>query len=65
MGLTQPKVSALLRGELSNISERKLMDCLNRLGYDIEIRLHATRAPVRRRSGGGPAPVGHLTPTRA
>ena len=37
MGTTQPKVSALLRGEFSNLSERKLMDCLNRLGYDIEI----------------------------
>lgn len=31
MGLTQPKVSSLLRGEFSNFSERKLMDCLNRL----------------------------------
>jgi hypothetical protein len=59
MGLTQRKVSALLRGELSNISERKLMDCLNRLGYDIEIRLHATRAPVGRRSGAGRAPYAH------
>ena len=39
MGITQPKVSALLRGELSNLSERKLMDCLNRLGYDIEIKV--------------------------
>ena len=39
MGLTQPKVSSLLRGEFSNFSERKLMDCLNRLGYDIEIQL--------------------------
>ena len=39
MGITQPKVSALLRGELSNLSERKLMDCLNRLGYNIEIKV--------------------------
>ena len=39
MGISQPKVSALLRGDFSNLSERKLMDCLNRLGYDIEIRL--------------------------
>ena len=37
MGITPPNVSALLRGEFSNLSERKLMDCLNRLGYDIEI----------------------------
>jgi predicted XRE-type DNA-binding protein len=39
MGIAQPKVSAMLRGDFSNLSERKLMDCLNRLGYDIEIRL--------------------------
>jgi predicted XRE-type DNA-binding protein len=39
MGIVQPKVSALLRGNFSNLSERKLMDCLNRLGYDIEIKV--------------------------
>ena len=47
MGLTQPKVSALLRGDLSNLSKRKLMDCLNRIGYDIEIRVK----PAIRRTG--------------
>jgi predicted XRE-type DNA-binding protein len=46
MGITQPKVSDLLRGEFSNFSERKLMDCLNRLGYDIEIRVKPTSDPV-------------------
>jgi len=46
MGLTQPKVSDLLRGEFSNFSERKLMDCLNRLGYDIEIRVKPARNGV-------------------
>lgn len=46
MGLTQPKVSSLLRGEFSNFSERKLMDCLNRLGYDIEIRVRKTTEAV-------------------
>ncbi|WP_454692165.1 helix-turn-helix domain-containing protein [Achromobacter aloeverae] len=46
MGLTQPKVSALLRGEFSDFSERKLMDCLNRLGYDIEIRVHPAQEPL-------------------
>jgi len=46
MGLTQPKVSSLLRGEFSNFSERKLMDCLNRLGYDIEIRVKETAKPI-------------------
>ena len=39
MGLTQPKVSGMMRGDFSNLSERKLMDCLTRLGYDIEIKI--------------------------
>jgi predicted XRE-type DNA-binding protein len=39
MGIPQPKVSGLMRGDFSNLSERKLMECLNRLGYDIEIKL--------------------------
>ena len=28
MGITQPKVSDMMRGDFSNLSERKLMDCL-------------------------------------
>lgn len=39
MGITQPKVSDMMRGDFSNLSERKLMDCLIRLGYDIEIKV--------------------------
>jgi predicted XRE-type DNA-binding protein len=39
MGISQAKVSEMLRGDFSNLSERKLMDCLNRLGYDIEIKV--------------------------
>jgi predicted XRE-type DNA-binding protein len=39
MGISQAKVSGLMRGDFSNLSERKLMECLNRLGYDIEIKL--------------------------
>jgi len=39
MGISQPKVSRMMRGEFANLSERKLMDCLNRLGYDIQIRV--------------------------
>ncbi|WP_431257027.1 helix-turn-helix domain-containing protein [Roseateles chitinivorans] len=46
MGISQPKVSGMLRGDFSNLSERKLMDCLNRLGYDIEIKVTPTREPV-------------------
>jgi predicted XRE-type DNA-binding protein len=46
MGITQPKVSGLLRGDFSNLSERKLMDCLNRLGYDIEIKVRPSTEPL-------------------
>jgi predicted XRE-type DNA-binding protein len=46
MGLPQPKLSGLLRGDFSNVSERKLMDCLNRLGYDIEIKIKPASKPV-------------------
>jgi predicted XRE-type DNA-binding protein len=50
MGLSQPKVSGLMRGDFSNISETKLMECLNRLGYDIEIKLSPAANPVGQRS---------------
>jgi predicted XRE-type DNA-binding protein len=46
MGITQPKVSGMLRGDFSNVSERKLMDCLNRLGYDIEIKVKPAAEPL-------------------
>ncbi len=46
MGITQPKVSDMMRGDFSNLSERKLMDCLNRLGYDIEIKVKQASKPV-------------------
>jgi len=44
MGITQPKVSDMMRGDFANLSERKLMDCLTRLGYDIEIRIQPAKA---------------------
>ena len=46
MGVTQPKVSGMMRGDFSNLSERKLMECLNRLGYDIEIKVKPASAPI-------------------
>jgi predicted XRE-type DNA-binding protein len=49
MGISQPKVSGLMRGDFTNLSETKLMECLNRLGYDIEIRLQPAEEPVGRR----------------
>lgn len=46
MGIPQPKVSKLMHGDCFNVSERKLMDCLKRLGYDIEIRVKPATEPV-------------------
>ncbi|WP_372443875.1 helix-turn-helix domain-containing protein [Acidithiobacillus ferriphilus] len=46
MGIPQPKVSGMMHGNFINLSERKLMDCLNRLGYDIEIKVRPAVAPV-------------------
>ncbi|AWK15606.1 helix-turn-helix transcriptional regulator [Candidatus Fukatsuia symbiotica] len=46
MGITQSKVSGMLRGDFSNLSERKLMNCLNRLGYDIEIKVKPAAASL-------------------
>ena len=46
MGITQPKVSDMMRGDFTNLSERKLMDCLTRLGYDIEIKVRPSKAEL-------------------
>ena len=46
MGISQPKVSDMVRGDFTNLSERKLMDCLTRLGYDIEITVRPAKAEV-------------------
>jgi predicted XRE-type DNA-binding protein len=37
LGLTQPKLSKILRGAFCGVSERRLLDCLTRLGRDVEI----------------------------
>lgn len=37
LGLTQPKLSNILRGQFHGVSERRLIECLNRLGQDVEI----------------------------
>jgi predicted XRE-type DNA-binding protein len=46
MGITQPKVSDMMRGNFTNLSERKLMVCLTRLGYDIEISVRPAKAEI-------------------
>ena len=39
MGIDQPKVSALLRGRLTNFSSERLMRLLTALGQDVEITI--------------------------
>ena len=49
LGLTQPKVSAMLRGQFRGFSERRLIDCLTSLGRDVQIVIK--EAPRRRAAG--------------
>ena len=37
LGLTQPKLSNILRRQFHRVSERRLIDCLTRLGRDVQI----------------------------
>jgi predicted XRE-type DNA-binding protein len=49
LGLTQPKVSALLKGRFRGISEHRLLECLTRLGRDVHIVIKP--APRNRSTG--------------
>ena len=49
LGLTQPKVSALLKGRFRGVSERRLLECLTRLGQDVHI---VVKPAPRSRSNG-------------
>lgn len=37
--IPQPRLSKILRGQFLNISESKLLHCLNKLGFDIQIKV--------------------------
>jgi predicted XRE-type DNA-binding protein len=37
LGMTQPKLSKMLRGQFRGISEAKMLECLARLGRDVQI----------------------------
>ena len=50
MGISQAKVSGIIRGDFHNLSETKLMECLNKLGYDIEIKVRPAKEPIGRRT---------------
>ena len=48
IGLDQPKVSRLLRGQLSGFSVDRLFAVLNRLGHSVEVRISAkAKAPKK------------------
>lgn len=42
LGISQPKLSGLLRGQFRGISESKMLECLTRLGRDIQIVVKST-----------------------
>ena len=43
LGIKQPHVSALMRGQSGNFSVERLMDFLTALGQDVEITVRPTR----------------------
>lgn len=49
LGIPQPKLSNMLRGQFRGISETKMMECLTRLGRNIEI---VVKAGPRSKTGG-------------
>ncbi len=49
LGIPQPKLSGMLRGQFRGISEAKMLECMNRLGRDVEI---VVRKPSRTRATG-------------
>lgn len=51
IGMPQPKLSGLLRGQFRGVSEARMLSCLTRLGRDVRIVV----GPARRHSG-----VGHI-----
>ena len=48
--MPQPKLSGMLRGQFRGISQAKMLECLNRLGQDIEIVVHDAAVPEGRTS---------------
>jgi predicted XRE-type DNA-binding protein len=50
LGLTQPKLSKMLRGQFRGISEMKMMDCLVRLGRPVRIVVGPESKSARKRT---------------
>ncbi len=49
LGMPQPKLSNMLRGQFRGISESKMLECLTRLGRDVQI---VVKAPSKSRKIG-------------
>ena len=55
LGLPQPKLSRMLHGHFRGISEAKMMDCITRLGRNVQIVI----GPERRTGQAGRVEVVH------
>ena len=62
LGLPQSKLSKMLRGQFRGVSETKMLDCLTRLGRDVQIVV----GPARRAISAGRVAVvfAQTAPTR-
>ena len=45
VGMPQPKLSAMLRGQFRGIGAAKMLQCLNRLGRDVDIVVRKSSSP--------------------
>lgn len=46
LGISQPKLSLMLRGRFSGISETKIMDCITKMGNDVSIIITPCQNPT-------------------
>ena len=46
LGMPQPKLSNMLRGQFRGVSEAKMLECLTRLGRNVEIVVTPTVRPA-------------------
>jgi predicted XRE-type DNA-binding protein len=44
LGISQPRLSNLLRGHFRGISEAKMIECLTRLGQDVRVEIRPARS---------------------
>ena len=52
LAMPQPKVSMMLRGQFRGISETKMLDCLARLGRDIDIVVKPAKRKTKASTNG-------------